>query len=228
MPSYLPSGRWIRQPPFREIAIDVLEMPFPDTDGNAKVLVVVDSFTRALELFPLPTADAERVAECLYAVYCRYHRIAVVRCDNAKAFLGSVVTLLLRLLGSTLHPVTPYAHWQNGQVERANKEILRHLRALLISGVAGPSERRWSTLICGARRICMNTVNASTGVTPNDLVFGGFADSDESLFQEPSIKPSNSEKPESFVLELQREQAALLLRAEEYQQRKFDFYFKNN
>ena len=223
MPSYLPSGRWIRQPPFREIAIDVLEMPFPDTDGNAKVLVVVDSFTRALELFPLPTADAERVAECLYAVYCRYHRIAVVRCDNAKAFLGSVVTLLLRLLGSTLHPVTPYAHWQNGQVERANKEILRHLRALLISGVAGPSERRWSTLICGARRICMNTVNASTGVTPNDLVFGGFADSDESLFQEPSIKPSNSEKPESFVLELQREQAALLLRAEEYQQRKFEF-----
>ena len=222
MPSSLSSGRWIRQPPFREIAIDVLEMPFPDTDDNAKVLVVIDSFSRALELFPLPTADAERVAECLYSVYCRYHRISTVRCDNAKAFLGSVISLLLRLLGSSLHPVTPYAHWQNGQVERANKEILRHLKALLVSGVAGPSERRWSTLLCGARRICMNTVNASTGVTPNDLVFGGFADSDESLFQEPSPKPSTSETPESFVHELQREQADLLARAEQYQQRKFD------
>ena len=223
LPPHLPSGRWIRQPPFREIAIDVLEMPFPDTEGNAKVLVVVDSFTRALELFPLPTADAERVAECLYAVYCRYHRISVVRCDNAKAFLGSVISLLLRLLGSTLHPVTPYAHWQNGQVERVNKEILRHLRALIISGVAGPSERRWSTLLCGARRICMNTVSASTGVTPNDLIFGGFADTDESLFQEPFPKPSNSESPEAFVIELQREQADLLTRAEAYQQKKFDF-----
>jgi len=136
--------------------------------------------------------------------------------------LGSVISLLLRLLGSTLHPVTPYAHWQNGQVERANSEILRHLRALLVSGVAGPSERRWSTLLCGARRICMNTVNASTGVTPNDLVFGGFADSDESLFQEPTPKAAASERPESFALELQREQADLLARAEAYQQRKFD------
>jgi hypothetical protein len=67
-PPAQPSIRWIRQPPFQELAIDVLEMPFPDADGNAKVLVVLDSFTRALELFPLPTADAERVAECLYSV----------------------------------------------------------------------------------------------------------------------------------------------------------------
>jgi hypothetical protein len=217
-----PSTRWIRQPPFRECAIDVLEMPFPDSDGNSKILVVIDSFTRAIELFPLPAADAERVAECLYSVFCRYHRISVVRSDNAKAFLSSVVTLLLRLLGSASHVVTPFAHWQNGQVERAHREILRHLRALVCSGVTGPRERRWSTLLCGARRICMNTVNASTGVTPNDLIYGGFADSDESLFQETPLRPSSSNGPDSFIIELQREQAELLVRAEEYQQRKFN------
>jgi hypothetical protein len=222
MPHASAPTRWIRQPPFKECAIDVLEMPFPDSDGNSKILVVVDSFTRAIELFPLPAADAERVAECLYSVFCRYHRISVVRCDNAKAFLSSVVTLLLRLLGSAQHVVTPFAHWQNGQVERAHREVLRHLRALVCSGSTGPRERRWSTLLCGARRICMNTVNASTGVTPNDLVFGGFADSDESLFRDAGLRPSSSDRPDSFVLELQREQAELLVRAEEYQQRKFN------
>ena len=222
LPSPCASTRWIRQPPFREIAIDVLEMPFADADGNIKILVVVDSFSRALELFPLPFADAERVAECLYAVFCRYHRIAVVRCDGAKAFAGSVITQLLAILGSSSHVITPYAHWQNGQAERANREILRHLRALVLADSNRPREGRWNTLLCGARRICMNTVNASTGVTPNDLVFGGFADSDELLFQDVAPKASSADSPESFVSELQREQALLLARAEEYQQRKFN------
>jgi len=196
-------------------------MPFPDSDGNVKVLVVVDSFSRALELFPLPFADAERVAECLYAVFCRYHRIEVIRCDGAKAFASSVVSQLLEILGSRLHVITPFAHWQNGQAERANREILRHLRALVLATSSSPRERRWSTFLCGARRICMNTVNASTGVTPNDLVFGGFADSDELLFKYAAPKDSTANSPETFITELQQEQARLLARAEEYQQRKF-------
>jgi hypothetical protein len=219
-----PSNRWIRQPPFREISIDVLEMPTQDADGNAKVLVVLDSFSRAVELFPLPTADAERVAECLYAVYCRYYRVATVRSDNAKAFLGSVVTLLLKLLGAQAHPVSAFAHWQNGQVERAHREIMRHLRVLIVGDVAGVnSVVKWSTLLHGARRICMNTVNSSTGVTPNDLVYGGFADSDEALFQEPTVKPSASGTADAFVLELQSEQMKMVARAEDYQQKRFEF-----
>ncbi len=218
------SNRWIRQPPFREISIDVLEMPMPDSDGNTKVLVVLDSFSRAIELFPLPTADAERVAECLYAVYCRYYRVATVRSDNAKAFLGSVVTLLLKLLGAQSHPVSAFAHWQNGQVERAHREVMRHLRALIIGDVAGVnSVVKWSTLLHGARRICMNTVNSSTGVSPNDLVYGGFADSDEALFQEPMLKPSSATSADSFVFELQSEQMKMVARAEEYQQKRFEF-----
>lgn len=218
------SNRWIRQPPFREISIDVLEMPFPDSDGNAKILVVIDSFSRAIELFPLPFADACRVAECLYAVYCRYYRTATVRCDNAKAFVGSVVHQFLKLLGSQAHPIDAFAHWQNGQVERSHREVLRHLRALILSGNGGShSERRWSTLLHGARRIMMNTVCASTGVTPNDLVFGGFADSDESLFQEPALKAQRSDRPEAFIAELQREQSELIARAEDYQKKRFDY-----
>jgi hypothetical protein len=224
MPSAGPNDRWIRQPPFKEVAIDVLEMPSPDLDNNVEVLVVVDSFSRALELFPLPTADAERVAECLYAVFCRYHRLSSVRCDNFKAFVGSVVSQLLKLLGSSVHSITPYAHWQNGQVERAHRELMRHLRALLVGDVAGPgSVHRWNTLLYGARRICMNTINASTGVTPNDLVYGGFADTDESLFQEPTPKPSNATQPEAFAQELQQEQLRLVARAEAYQNKRFEY-----
>jgi hypothetical protein len=77
-------GHWIRAPAFQELSIDVLEMPFEDQDGNLKALSVIDSFSRALELFPLASADAPRVAECLFHIYCRYGRFGVVRCDGAK------------------------------------------------------------------------------------------------------------------------------------------------
>jgi hypothetical protein len=167
---------WIRAPAFQELSIDVLEMPFADIDGNVKSLTVIDSFSRALELFPLPAADAPRVAECLFHVYCRYGRFGVVRCDGAKVFIGSVLMLLLEMLGSRCHQITAYAHWSNGQVERSHKEVLRHLRPLIVNDSLGPnSQRRWGTLLSASRRIIMNSVNGSLGCTPTSWFLGASA-----------------------------------------------------
>lgn len=215
--------RWIRAPPFREISIDVLEMPYADLDGNLKAFAVIDSFSRALELFPLPAADAPRVAEALYAVYCRFGRFSVVRIDGAKAFVGSVLPLLMTLLGSTCHQIHAFAHWENGQIERAHKEVLRHLRPLILSDRAGAnSQRRWNTLLNGARRILMNTVNCSTGVAPNALIYGGFADREEELFTCSADQVCASDDIPSFVQELEQEQSALMQRAVDFQQLEFD------
>jgi hypothetical protein len=215
--------RWIRAPPFREISIDVLEMPHADLDGNLKTFAVIDSFSRALELFPLPAADAPRVAEALYAVYCRFGRFSVVRIDGAKAFIGSVLPLLMTLLGSACHQIHAFAHWENGQIERAHKEVLRHLRPLILADRAGPnSQKRWNTLLNGARRILMNTVNCSTGVAPNALVYGGFADREEELFVCSSDKSCASEDIPEFIQELELEQSSLMQRAIEFQQLEFD------
>jgi hypothetical protein len=210
-------GHWIRAPAFQELSIDVLEMPFEDLDGNLKALSVIDSFSRALELFPLASADAPRVAECLFHIYCRYGRFGVVRCDGAKVFVGSVVKLLLEMLGSRCHQIAPFAHWSNGQVERSHREVLRHLRPLLINDSLGPnSHRRWGTLLSGARRIIMNTVNGSIGCTPNELVFGGFCGSEDELFVVKPPKVSKEPGPQ-LVFDLEREQAELFSRAEEHQ-----------
>ena len=42
----------IRQRPFTEVAIDLIVLTEPDRDGNKNMLVVIDSFSRAVELFP--------------------------------------------------------------------------------------------------------------------------------------------------------------------------------
>jgi hypothetical protein len=64
----------------------------------------------------------------------------------------------------------------------------------------------------------MNTVNPSTGETPNSFVFGGYADTEEDLFiSNFQGKISASEDPQGFARELQEEQLSLFARAEEFQ-----------
>ena len=224
LPSPWQSTRFIRQRPFRELSIDVLQMPCPDLSGARKALTVLCSFTRAVEFFPLEFADAPRVAECLHWVRCRYGPFDVMRCDGAKAFILSVVPLYLRLCGTRLHNVTAFAHWQNGQVERAHRSALKHLRHLINADAAGPnSQRSWVPLLATSRRIMMNTVCASTGETPNAFVFGGFADTEADLFMTGSLpKPSRSNDAHGFVRELQEEQMAVTSRAEDYQNALFE------
>jgi hypothetical protein len=219
LPPQWHSSRTIRQRPFRELSIDVLQMPCEDASGARKVLTVLCSFSRAIETFPLEYADAPRVAECLHWVRCRYGPFAEIRCDRAKNFLNSTVSLYLRLCGTDTHAVSAYAHWSNGQVERAHRSTLRHLRHLVNADAAGVnSQRSWATLLSSARRILMNTVCSSTGETPNAFVFGGFADTEADLFLEGNIpKESRSRDTHGFVRELQEEQLAVFARAEDYQ-----------
>jgi hypothetical protein len=220
LPSPWLATRFIRQRPFREISIDVLLMPSADLSGARKALTCLCSFTRAVEFFPLEFADAPRVAECLHWVRCRYGPFSTLRCDGAKAFVQSVLPLYLRLCGTQLHVVTAFAHWANGQVERAHRSAQKHLRHLIHDDAAGVnSQRSWGTLLSAARRIMMNTVNASTGETPNSFVFGGFADTEADMFLSNAIpKDSRSNDPHRFISELQEEQLAVVGRGEDYQQ----------
>jgi hypothetical protein len=174
------SGAVIRQRPWTEVAIDLIVLTEPDRDGNKNILVVIDSFSRAVELFPLKAGDAESVAACLFDVYHRYGRPVRVRCDRAKAFLKSVIYRFQKMMGVALHPTLSYSPQQNGQCERANQEVMRHLRAMVISKPG--AQKRWGLLTPAVRRILNNTVHSDTGCTPNELIYGGYGDTEASMF----------------------------------------------
>ena len=211
----------IRQRPFTEVAIDLIVLTEPDRDGNKNMLVVIDSFSRAVELFPLKTGDAESVVECLYDCYNRWGRPMRVRCDGAKAFLGSVCRLFNRKMGVKVHSIEPYSPQQNGQVERANQEVMRHLRAIVLSEESGVnSQFRWGMLAPAVRRILNNTVNWETGVTPNDLLYGGYADTEMLLFEDHSAVGEGASVPGwIFARELEEAQWEILRRSELHQEK---------
>ena len=215
-----PGGAIIRQRPFTEISIDLVVLTHEDRDRNKYILNVMDSFSRFSELFPLRVGDAESVAEALFAVYNRYGRPRVLRADGAKAFHGSVLKSLNRMLGIENHVTLAYSPYQNGQNERQNQEIGRHLRALVLGDVLGANSRhRWGILCSAAQRILNNTVHGDLMATPNELLLGGYGDSDMAMFQDdPAVGEGEIVAASDYARELEEMQFQLLARSEAHQE----------
>jgi len=81
---------------------------------------------------------------------------------------NELVQELLRLSGIEQSFVTAYSSEENGIVERANQEVLRHLRALLFDSRV---HDKWSFEQLPLVQRIMNTVEkTSTGITPADSI----------------------------------------------------------
>jgi len=51
--------------------------------------------------------------------------------DNGPEFINEVVSEVIKLLGTQSVSILAYSKEENAIVERCNKEVLRHLRALI-------------------------------------------------------------------------------------------------
>ena len=74
---------------------------------------------------------AEETARCVHQHFGRWGTADRLRINNGPAFANDLLKGLANLLGSTNELTKAYSSEENGIVERANKEVLRHLRALV-------------------------------------------------------------------------------------------------
>jgi hypothetical protein len=91
---------------------------------------------------------------------------------------------------------TPYSHEENGIVERANKEVMEHLRAILFDKNMTST---WSEDLPIVQRIINASKHSSTGVTPAQLLFGNSINLDRRLFF-PNEQNKESNKTENHTL----------------------------
>jgi transposase InsO family protein len=102
-----------------------------DSHGNEYILVIIDAFSRWVELFPTTSTTAIETAALVLNHIGRFGSPQVIHTDQGPAFHNELVGELLRLCGIQQSFATAYSKEENGIVERANQEVLRHLRALL-------------------------------------------------------------------------------------------------
>jgi len=117
--------------PFQVICADHIG-PLPtDEEGYQHILVLICAFSRWIELFPTKTTTAEETVRCVHQHFGRWGTADRIWTDNGPAFANDLLKEVANLLGSTNEFTTAYSSEENGIVERANKEVLRHLRALV-------------------------------------------------------------------------------------------------
>ena len=181
----------IRSRPFASYAFDVVTLSSPDADGNRYILVCVDSFSRAVELFALKQANAHEVFQALNDVLCRWGTPHELRCDNAKAFTSSIVRALLSRSHVRQHLTAPYSHQSNGQVENCNRRVMDILRSLVLDDRLGVnSNLKWSLLLPQVRRVIMTRTVTQHGCTPNELAYMHCPETEASIFDNEPWMPA--------------------------------------
>ena len=174
--------------PMSRINIDSIG-PLPaDSRGNKHVLVIIDCFSRFVELYPIPAVDAENTAPCLIDFVSRYGEPSFILSDKGSQFVNRTIARTVQMLGATHITTMAYSKEENAIVERSNKEVMRHLRKII-------HELRtevWSNAIPLVRRI-MNAAPVDTlGVSPARIIFGNSVKLEHSVL----IQGVNYDRPD--------------------------------
>jgi transposase InsO family protein len=157
--------------------------PYPD---GGYILVIIDTFTRWVELFLAAKADAENAAKCLYQHFGRFGAPTQIRSDRGSHFANGVIKDFLSLVG-TQHCLTlAYSSQQNAIVERVNKEINRHIRALTFDT---NSVDDYAMTLPIVQRILNSAFSDHTKVSASQLLFGNAINLDRGLFLPPLERP---------------------------------------
>lgn len=199
------------------VSIDTLG-PLPaDAEGNEYIIVIIDSFTRWVELYPCPSANAAEAVKALLSYIKTFGQPSQLLSDNGTQYANQVVAELCAILGTEHIRTVAHSHQENAIVERVNKEILRHLRALVFDD---KTHIKWSYHLVFVQRILNTTQHESIGVAPCQLLFGNSVQLTASPFLPISALNFDGKPLSAWADEMLRSQDANLTKAKTIQAEK--------
>jgi hypothetical protein len=115
--------------PMRDIALDTIGPFTMDNRGNVHILVIIDTFSRWMQLTPITDVSAITAANAIITYIGIFGNPETIRHDQGTQFNNELWKELFRIAGVKQIINNPYSKEENGIVERANKEVNRHLRS---------------------------------------------------------------------------------------------------
>ncbi|KAK3527972.1 hypothetical protein QTP86_013081 [Hemibagrus guttatus] len=171
-PRHLPAGKLLPLPvpnrPWSHLGIDFI-VDLPASEGCTCVLVIVDRFSKACRLMPLPgPPTALETAEYLFNHVFRYYGLPEdIVSDRGPQFTSRVWRAFFKRLGVTISLSSGYHPQTNGQTERKIQEIGRFLRTFCHS-----HQESWSQFLGWAEYAQNSLRQSTTGLTPFQCVLG--------------------------------------------------------
>uniref|UniRef100_A0A388L2F1 Integrase catalytic domain-containing protein n=1 Tax=Chara braunii TaxID=69332 RepID=A0A388L2F1_CHABU len=156
--------------PGESVSIDFTDMGKKSRNGYSQVMVIVDRFSKFLNLIPLPPhAPTDLVIK-------EFHKRYILQCGPPKTlvsdqdtrfisaewkdFTSQVYDMKLKMTSSR-HPEG------NGLAEEINQTVIQLLRALIV-----PDQNSWDEELPNVQGLYNNSIHSSTGMTPNRLHLG--------------------------------------------------------
>lgn len=211
--------------PNERINIDDIGPLPPDTNGNSHIQNITDTFSRHVELYATKSTTAKEAAVCLMDYIGRYGCPSQVLSDNGTQYVNDIIKELFILMG-TEHVLTMAgSKEESGLVERSNKEVLRHLRAIMYHKNIYDN---WSIYLPMVQRIINSTVNESIGVSPAQILFGNAVTLDRGIFvKQNEIAENERLSLSEWSADMLAKQATAIRVAQETQLKKNNLHFAN-
>ncbi len=114
--------------PWSHVAIDFIT-DLPSSQGNTTILTIVDRFSKACHLIPLPKLPTSlETAELLCKQVFRYYGLPDdIVSDRGPQFTSRVWSAFFKSLNVNISLTSGYHPQSNGQTERLNQEVIHFL-----------------------------------------------------------------------------------------------------
>uniref|UniRef100_A0A674MQR3 ribonuclease H n=1 Tax=Takifugu rubripes TaxID=31033 RepID=A0A674MQR3_TAKRU len=152
--------------PFHTVFLDFIQLT--PCKGKQYCLVVLDGFTRWVEIFPTAKADALTVAKVLCReIIPRFGIPKVIWSDNGSHFVNEIVKTVGVTLGIDLKNHCAYHPQSAGLVERVNGTIKNRLKKCM-----DETGKNWMFCLDLVKLWMHITPHKKTGITPFEALYG--------------------------------------------------------
>jgi hypothetical protein len=161
-PHDVPEGPW------QTVGVDLIT-GLPPVGGYDAIVVYIDHYSKQVHVIPTTTeVDAEGIADIHYREIFRLHGIPTkIVSDRGPQFAARLMRALYHKLGITHALTTAYHPQSNGQTERANQEVEKHLRLF-----TNARQDDWVSFLPTAEFVLNNRTHASHQLSPFEVMYG--------------------------------------------------------
>ena len=152
--------------PFEIVAMDLMG-PYTPSKNKTFIIVIIDLYTRYLELGALPNSKTDTVAKFfIERTVLRHGSPSNILTDNAQYFNSAFIEELMKLLSTKHRRTTTYRPQTNGSAERVCRSVTDMIKCYISS-----DQKDWTKFI-NSFAFAYNTAhNDSTGQSPYFMLY---------------------------------------------------------
>jgi hypothetical protein len=169
--------------------------PLPaDEDDNSGcyILTAIDGFSRYVMLKAVKSNDSNEMATFLLELMGIFGRPRGIRTDGGPEMDNKPIDAFMKLIGVQRlgHVTLAYRPQSHGKIERANREIGKHLRHICLDRRVKSTWSKYLPLVQSTMSNCTHSESV-IGVPSIKIVFGGAIEPDRFVW--PTVIPADSE-----------------------------------